>query len=274
MRSKTPQGPTSRALGFPTVAFASSFDCAPLSYSLFGVSPLGFGSSMAFSTEELQALKDKIDLALRGDALNAWERTFLNDIRARLGMYGTGTRLSNKQRNKIDEIVGGQEMVREAKRSNRNGRQSRRRQRKQTRFGSPRQPRRRRYRRKFAGRYRWLIRRIVWRVVLPVAILAGFVLFTGVQQGQLGIPDSTNVTKQVSNLRYSVTDGDTIRVRWESKGTRLVGFNTPETYKPQCKRELELGKKATERLKELFATSKMELEKVPWTSSDVPNLSN
>jgi endonuclease YncB( thermonuclease family) len=88
-------------------------------------------------------------------------------------------------------------------------------------------------------------------------------LYSVIQQHGISVPDGTNLTNRISNFRYSVTDGDTVRVRGEKYGTRLVGFNTPETYKPQCKEELELGTRATNRLKELFATSKMELEKVP-----------
>lgn len=62
---------------------------------------------------------------------------------------------------------------------------------------------------------------------------------------------------------FSITDGDTIKMYGESKVTRLVGFNTPETYKPQCTNELALGKKATERLKELLrSASEVEVEKV------------
>ena len=72
-------------------------------------------------------------------------------------------------------------------------------------------------------------------------------------------------TKHRSNPspQFTVTDGDTIRIFGERKGTRLVGFNTPETFRPSCTKELELGKRATARLKELVATSSVEIEKVP-----------
>lgn len=64
-------------------------------------------------------------------------------------------------------------------------------------------------------------------------------------------------------LQFTVTDGDTIRIHGERKGTRLVGFNAPETFKPRCTKELDLGKRATARLKELVATSTVEVEIVP-----------
>ena len=69
----------------------------------------------------------------------------------------------------------------------------------------------------------------------------------------------------VAFRRYyqALTDGDTIRLHGEKKGTRLVGFNTPETFKPTCDRGLELGRRATARLKELVATAKLELKKIP-----------
>ncbi|WP_114285639.1 thermonuclease family protein [Candidatus Halocynthiibacter alkanivorans] len=62
---------------------------------------------------------------------------------------------------------------------------------------------------------------------------------------------------------FSITDGDTIKMNGERKGTRLVGFNTPETYKPLCQQEFALGKKATRRLEELVRTASLvEVEKV------------
>lgn len=47
------------------------------------------------------------------------------------------------------------------------------------------------------------------------------------------------------------------------KGTRLVGFNAPETYNARCAKESELGQRATARLVELVATSDLDFVKVP-----------
>ncbi len=47
----------------------------------------------------------------------------------------------------------------------------------------------------------------------------------------------------------SVVDGDTIRI--DGTLTRLVGFNAPETWKPNCAAERNLGEAATRRLKQL-----------------------
>ena len=57
---------------------------------------------------------------------------------------------------------------------------------------------------------------------------------------------------------YRVIDGDTVDaptgVRY-----RLLGYDTPETYRAICDEELALGKRATERLKELLASGEVQL---------------
>jgi endonuclease YncB( thermonuclease family) len=47
-----------------------------------------------------------------------------------------------------------------------------------------------------------------------------------------------------------VVDGDTIDVQGDR--FRLVGFDTPETYRPKCDFELALGRAATSRLWDLL----------------------
>lgn len=49
-----------------------------------------------------------------------------------------------------------------------------------------------------------------------------------------------------------VVDGDTVRFAGDS--WRLVGLDTPETYRAQCDYELALGRAATARLRELVAS--------------------
>ncbi len=53
-----------------------------------------------------------------------------------------------------------------------------------------------------------------------------------------------------------VVDGDTIRLGATDQSTRLVGFNTPETWKPRCSRGEALGKQATARLSQLVRNAK------------------
>ncbi|SPJ31313.1 hypothetical protein TRM7615_04856 [Falsiruegeria mediterranea M17] len=48
-----------------------------------------------------------------------------------------------------------------------------------------------------------------------------------------------------------IIEGDTIEVRGLTANIRLVGFNTPETWKPACTAERQLGERATARLGQL-----------------------
>lgn len=60
-------------------------------------------------------------------------------------------------------------------------------------------------------------------------------------------------TLKVSAAEVLVIDGDTIDHGGDSY--RLVGFDTPETYRPQCDAEKALGLKATNRLTEFIQTA-------------------
>ena len=56
----------------------------------------------------------------------------------------------------------------------------------------------------------------------------------------------------IASSSIYVVDGDTVRARGDK--FRLVGFDTPETYKPRCEYELALGRAATNRLRQLMAS--------------------
>lgn len=61
-----------------------------------------------------------------------------------------------------------------------------------------------------------------------------------------------------------VIDGDTFRVvKYEItvETFRLVGYDTPEIFRPKCKYEKELGLKAKERLKEILAEGAVNIER-------------
>lgn len=60
--------------------------------------------------------------------------------------------------------------------------------------------------------------------------------------------------ERVQPSAIHVVDGDTIRFAGDS--WRLVGLDTPETYRPQCDYELALGRAATARLRELVAAGR------------------
>jgi len=61
-----------------------------------------------------------------------------------------------------------------------------------------------------------------------------------------------------------VYDGDTVELKCggESRTTRLVGFDTPETTEPGCAEEAALGRQATLRLRELVASGPVTLDGV------------
>lgn len=59
-------------------------------------------------------------------------------------------------------------------------------------------------------------------------------------------PTSQGQTLRARDVR--VIDGDTVDIRGQDANVRLVGFNAPETWKPSCSAEREVGQKATARL--------------------------
>ncbi|MGO6692496.1 thermonuclease family protein [Rhizobium johnstonii] len=62
--------------------------------------------------------------------------------------------------------------------------------------------------------------------------------------------------------QFAVTDGDTVHVIGDAAGTRLIGFNTPEKFTPQCENERQPGERASLRLKELVSKGVARLTKV------------
>lgn len=196
-----------------------------------------------------QDLKNRIEAALAQNRISAWQRSFLTDIGARIEHYGSRTRLSDKQLRKLHEIIGteGNVVPFPRQRPSRSGR----------RWRSER-------RNLFEREARWWARRIVRDFAFAVALFGVFLAFSLFDK----MPESWSLA--VPSLRggvdfdvpFTVTDGDTIRL---SDGTpvRLVGFNTPEVFSPKCRQERDLGNRASARLEELVATSKLELSKIP-----------
>lgn len=66
------------------------------------------------------------------------------------------------------------------------------------------------------------------------------------------------VTEPINTSRVSVVDGDTIRILGANRSVRLVGFNAPESRRPQCGLEGKLGNTAKNRLRQLVASSDLE----------------
>jgi endonuclease YncB( thermonuclease family) len=71
---------------------------------------------------------------------------------------------------------------------------------------------------------------------------------------------STACAAPIEPSQVDVIDGDTIRVAGET--FRLVGFDTPETYRAKCASEREPGNRATFRLRRLVASGGLDLERV------------
>jgi len=65
-----------------------------------------------------------------------------------------------------------------------------------------------------------------------------------------------------------VIDGDTIRVYHQQPNVRLVGFNAPETRNAACQAELELGARATRRLRDLVRTGNLDFTYVRCSCPD------
>lgn len=207
-------------------------------------------------------LKAGIDAALASPHTSAWEANFLRDMQSRYERYGERTRLSDKQRSTLFRILG--------------------------RSLPPPQPvtlrphprvkpvsfPQRRQRPTFVQRkVRWWGRRFVRDATMAAAVALVFALFMVVASvSSLWQPNGSTVTSseelppKSSNPgkppRFTITDGDTIHIAGEENGTRLVGFNTPEKFSPQCAREEQLAHRATARLKELVSTSSISLTKV------------
>jgi endonuclease YncB( thermonuclease family) len=79
-------------------------------------------------------------------------------------------------------------------------------------------------------------------------------------------PSSAGVSQApvYTAAEFTITDGDTVKIRGARTGTRLVGFNTPETFRPRCDAGLALGERATARLEELVRSADLvELRLVP-----------
>ncbi len=79
-------------------------------------------------------------------------------------------------------------------------------------------------------------------------------------------PIANRTVSEGRSLRASdirIIDGDTINVRGMTANVRLVGFNTPETWRPSCTAERQLGERATARLHQLvLGAASIEFERV------------
>ncbi|ANL42373.1 thermonuclease family protein [Rhizobium phaseoli] len=194
-------------------------------------------------------LRNDIEAALRRPNLTAWQRTFLADIHARLERSGGQARLSDKQWRKIFEILGRPGTAAPSR--------------------SPVVPFprfRRQHRKTLAPSFSRVGRRLKWRfrnLVIGFLFIAAVAIAQQVFEFGQGQFQSAPATARTSlNQEFTVTDGDTVHVVGEAAGTRLVGFNTPEKFSPQCEYERQQGERASARLRELVAGGSTQLTKV------------
>lgn len=211
---------------------------------------------MPYSPEEIGDLAARIDAALVAGHANDWERRFLIDIRQRIGRHGTRTRLSDRQISKIEELLG------RWKRREQGGAQPYAPQAGRLR---PEYSRRRSRKRRgaFKREVRYLSNRFVRDFAIVTALLVAAGVFSRLPELTHAVSWTRSAGHPISRYDFTVTDGDTIHLKGEVKGMRLVGFNAPEVFSPHCSRERGLGYRATARLEELVASSDLELEKVP-----------
>jgi len=213
--------------------------------------------SLTESTEHLLA---GIDAALASARLSTWEQNFLRDIQSRYRRYGDRAHLSEKQRNTLYRILGRSLPSSPPV-------QIRLRPVPKMRLTHPAQGR---SRPPFLQREarRWG-RRLARDTIAAAAVALLFGLFMALgsisslwqSSGETRTSSSPTVSSHAPP-HFSVTDGDTIRISGDESGTRLVGFNTPEKFSPQCAREEQLGHRATARLRELVTSPTITLTKV------------
>ncbi|MEJ7013768.1 thermonuclease family protein [Sinorhizobium meliloti] len=109
---------------------------------------------------------------------------------------------------------------------------------------------------------RWWARRLARDFAIAAALVLGFVVYAFLHRMPLSLwPASSSSAGSFGEQSFTVTDGDTVRLH-DGTAVRLVGFNTPETFEPECERERQLGERASARLEELVARSNLQLDKI------------
>jgi endonuclease YncB( thermonuclease family) len=111
-------------------------------------------------------------------------------------------------------------------------------------------------------------RALLWRRGCEgIAILLAAFLLVAVYQ-RITAPHATTVAidrnaPAIAADDLRVIDGDTISVYRSKPNVRLVGLNAPETYRAECPAELDLGERATRRLKDIVSAGNLSFQYCP-----------
>jgi micrococcal nuclease len=231
---------------------------------------------MAPYVEDIDEIRAQIDQALAAGHIDDWQRQFLVGVRAKIDRYGRKTRLSEKQINKLREVI---EMPVLA--STRQGPWTIA-QRKASYVPSRRHPKSKPAP-AMKGRRWGIVRRPIALFVVCAAISGVVTAYfydrlvnVGGFSPGIGSPLSSATEHRMGALldvcgqdqsadncvSVRVIDGDTLGFHDGRANARLVGFDTPETFEPQCVHERKLGEEATNRLRELINGGGVELQYV------------
>lgn len=227
---------------------------------------------------EVAHFKNRIDDVLSNRTLTDWQRRFLTDILGKIGRYGVRTRLTEKQLSMLTRLTTGPTDPDPKVADNPRPEPDRLPPRPTARAKRPFErnpPIRNPLRVRNPLRRRSLLRPPrVFRLppirggesalaILAILVVVGLVASLSGRSATTGNKSPTTFSEMTgpapsaasARASFSITDGDTIRSR-DGTPVRLVGFNTPEKFEPQCSREAALGNRASARLKELVAAAK------------------
>jgi micrococcal nuclease len=222
---------------------------------------------MPFSQDDTDRMRAALHAALASTSLTEWQRTFLGDMQARFEKYGSRTRLSDKQFAKLKQTLAPFENVTATVRPQVSSPRPRATAIKAMPPARPSYSSRPQSPFKVIRKVRRTTRDMVWVMAVIFGVLAalgGMLDSSGSISPERMVSTTPTSSSSVYDSRdFSVTDGDTVQLFGANTGTRLVGFNTPETYEPRCNQELALGRQATGRLKDLVkAANQVELRLV------------
>ena len=222
---------------------------------------------MPFSQDDTDRMRAALHTALASTSLTEWQRTFLSDMQARFDKYGSRTRLSDKQFAKLKQTLAPFENATATVRPQVSSPRQRAPAVKAMPTARPSYSSRPQSPFKVIRKVRRTARDMVWVMAAIFGVLAalgGVFDLNGPSSPERLVSATPTSNPSVYDARdFSITDGDTVQLFGASTGTRLIGFNTPETFEPRCNEELALGRQATGRLRDLVSTaSQVELRLV------------